>query len=292
MSRYGGGPSGAPQARRPRQCALPGCDEKWAHLRCAECKAVFYCCREHQRAHWRAGHRDECGLIAVANAERRDDATVRARATTLGAAAREALVAGARESPLDEGSAHRMDKAGLLGKLRAQEATISELDRRIRLIRARLGEPSPTASLAAPYDVDAAADASSAASRAIRTLPQPALAPLLEETVALRALARRACEEIKRDLNASGAWDLVESGFETRDVLENGERRAHMEARVGRAVTLEDVRGEMARPAHERRARMLEGIAIDGGPLPGPLDAATLDFAAPPPAHQPLRLAP
>jgi hypothetical protein len=32
-------------------------------------------------------------------------------------------------------------------------------------------------------------------------------------------------------------WDHIESGHETRDVLENGIRRAHMEARLGRIAT-------------------------------------------------------
>jgi hypothetical protein len=40
------------------QCALPSCS-KAAKRKCAACKSLGYCSREHQRADWKA-HKKEC----------------------------------------------------------------------------------------------------------------------------------------------------------------------------------------------------------------------------------------
>ena len=50
------------------------------------------------------------------------------------------------------------------------------------------------------------------------------------------------------DIVAAWRWAGFESGHETRDVLENGIRRVHMEARFGRAVTLADIQATLAIP--------------------------------------------
>lgn len=56
-----------------RSCPAEGCGkmEKWAHEFgvCAGCAGVAYCCPAHQRAHWKAGHRNECRAIARGEAE-------------------------------------------------------------------------------------------------------------------------------------------------------------------------------------------------------------------------------
>jgi hypothetical protein len=35
-------------------------------LRCGRCKAVLYCSADHQRAAWKAGHKQECGIATAA----------------------------------------------------------------------------------------------------------------------------------------------------------------------------------------------------------------------------------
>ncbi|GLC43621.1 hypothetical protein PLESTM_001496700 [Pleodorina starrii] len=58
-----------------RTCANPTClnleGDSEAGLRlaaCGRCGAAWYCCRDCQTAHWRAGHRAECGGGTVAAA--------------------------------------------------------------------------------------------------------------------------------------------------------------------------------------------------------------------------------
>ena len=43
--------------------------------------------------------------------------------------------------------------------------------------------------------------------------------------------------QMRLDIDDRYRFDQFESGHETRDVLENGIRRAHMEARLGRTAT-------------------------------------------------------
>ncbi len=61
---------------RLRVCGNPHCgnfaeeSEGWLPLKqCGGCRAVRYCCADCQRAHWRAGHKAECKLIAAADGE-------------------------------------------------------------------------------------------------------------------------------------------------------------------------------------------------------------------------------
>ena len=69
----------------------------------------------------------------------------------------------------------------------------------------------------------------------------------------------------------TGSWETLDSGIETRDVLENGERKGVMQAILGKKVKAEDVAWENGLPyaerlklAQERRA-MLGGRAAAGG---------------------------
>ena len=59
-----------------RSCALPGCGAKEAHpvhfKSCAACRAVVYCCREHQVAGW-PGHKKACKAARKAAAAAEDD---------------------------------------------------------------------------------------------------------------------------------------------------------------------------------------------------------------------------
>lgn len=52
-------------------CALPGCgaahEVEGAVLRCCtRCRTAWYCGKEHQAAHWKAGHKRACGAEATA----------------------------------------------------------------------------------------------------------------------------------------------------------------------------------------------------------------------------------
>jgi hypothetical protein len=47
-----------------RHCAFCGTSEQDKLAHCKGCKSVYYCCREHQRAH-RPDHRAECKKIAA-----------------------------------------------------------------------------------------------------------------------------------------------------------------------------------------------------------------------------------
>ena len=50
--------------RKPRKCSLPSCNKREQNGQnfgqCARCKSAFYCCREHQRMHWKSGHKAAC----------------------------------------------------------------------------------------------------------------------------------------------------------------------------------------------------------------------------------------
>lgn len=53
-----------PPSPKNRRCALPGCEAtgepRGSTLKCARCKSQYYCSKEHQTAHWSAGHRQAC----------------------------------------------------------------------------------------------------------------------------------------------------------------------------------------------------------------------------------------
>ncbi|KAG2496654.1 hypothetical protein HYH03_005474 [Edaphochlamys debaryana] len=64
---------------RLRVCGHPGCksfggrcEAELPLLLCAGCRCVRYCCREHQRQHWRREHKHECGALAAAAAAREE----------------------------------------------------------------------------------------------------------------------------------------------------------------------------------------------------------------------------
>ncbi|KAK3268535.1 hypothetical protein CYMTET_22972 [Cymbomonas tetramitiformis] len=61
-----------------------------------------------------------------------------------------------------------------------------------------------------------------------------------------------AVEGTRRDIHNRHQWDTYESGHETRDMLENGVRRAHMEARLGRIAGREDIQKSLQIPFHLR----------------------------------------
>lgn len=52
----------------PQRCEAPGCSEtsKDALKKCAGCNMVMYCCKEHQKADWKA-HKEECKLFTRLN---------------------------------------------------------------------------------------------------------------------------------------------------------------------------------------------------------------------------------
>ena len=57
------------KAKRDRQLKCAQCLKKLGTnaLQCSKCKTVSYCGRDCQRAHWDAGHKKECSIIANAN---------------------------------------------------------------------------------------------------------------------------------------------------------------------------------------------------------------------------------
>lgn len=62
-------PAAAPAgAARLQRCALAACGAAEARpalfKSCAACRGVFYCCKPHQVAHWKAGHKAACKAAA------------------------------------------------------------------------------------------------------------------------------------------------------------------------------------------------------------------------------------
>ena len=85
--------------------------------------------------------------------------------------------------------------------------------------------------------------------------------------------------DLERDIGDRGRWDAHESGVETRDVLENGLRRADMERALGRPATKADIDASMAIPA-AARARVVAGIDVEKARLTGrPAYLGKLPFA-------------
>ena len=78
----------------------------------------------------------------------------------------------------------------------------------------------------------------------------------------------RMVRDLEREIRDRGRWDTHESGVETRDVLENGLRRADMERALGRPATKNDVEASMAIPAAER-ARVVAGVDVRKARLTG-----------------------
>jgi hypothetical protein len=58
---------GAPGCSYPGCCNLEGRTEAELPVQaCSKCKGVRYCCREHQVAHWKAGHKEVCRAAQAA----------------------------------------------------------------------------------------------------------------------------------------------------------------------------------------------------------------------------------
>jgi hypothetical protein len=67
---------GAPGCSYPGCCSLEGRSEDELPVQvCTRCRGVRYCCREHQVAHWKAGHKEVC-QAAQAAAQQLCDVTV------------------------------------------------------------------------------------------------------------------------------------------------------------------------------------------------------------------------
>ena len=49
---------------RVRGCGLPSCDRVDSLKRCAACGIVGYCCKDHQRAHWKQ-HKSKCRAVLI-----------------------------------------------------------------------------------------------------------------------------------------------------------------------------------------------------------------------------------
>mmetsp|Transcript_10432 Transcript_10432/g.34309 ORF Transcript_10432/g.34309 Transcript_10432/m.34309 type:complete len:533 (-) Transcript_10432:44-1642(-) len=99
-------------------------------------------------------------------------------------------------------------------------------------------------------------------------LTRAAISRKLTEAMRLHRMATDAEAEMKEDVYDRRRFDTFESGFETRDVMENGVRRAHMTARLGRTVAREDIEDSMKIPFLDRpRAIGYDPDAKPGGKL-------------------------
>ena len=253
---------GTAMSRRKQPCAYPGCNEEWSILRCSRCKSAWYCCREHQALHWKAegdgGHRLRCE--AVAN-ERANSRSSRERRSLLLSPS-----VGAKDLAKE---AHVHAKGGLRSALAAQRNAVAELNARLEEIR-RAARGKAEAPACTPNYTRAGLEPGS-----LDSLSESELLALERETIRLRDLAAASCEETERDLGSVREWETYESGYETRDVLANGERRAHMEIRYGREVTVDDVEAEVrGLTSQQRKLKLIEGIAKAAradGRLPGPI---------------------
>ena len=85
---------------------------------------------------------------------------------------------------------------------------------------------------------------------------------------ARRDAARTMVKDLELLIRERGLWDAHESGVETRDVLENGLRRADMERALGRPASKQDIDASMAIPAAER-ARVVAGLDVEKARLTG-----------------------
>jgi hypothetical protein len=58
---------GAPGCSNPGCCNMAGRSEAELPLQvCSKCRGARYCCREHQVAHWKAGHKEVCRAAQAA----------------------------------------------------------------------------------------------------------------------------------------------------------------------------------------------------------------------------------
>lgn len=83
-----------------------------------------------------------------------------------------------------------------------------------------------------------------------------------EETVDEIKTAAELSESIGKQLEERMLWESFESGVETRDMLENGVRRADMERLLGRPATKRDVEDSMCIP-DKVRAKLIAGYDVE-----------------------------
>lgn len=175
--------------------------------------------------------------LRLAKLERADPAPVTTTTTTLVDSVRASVRGGVSFRPSPSGSTSGVDsrastlEARRAAELRSLEDALDSLDDLIGL------------------DVDGL----SGAARAAR---------------ARRDAARHMVKDLELEIRERGLWDAHESGVETRDVLENGLRRADMERALGRPATKQDIEASMAIPAAER-ARVVAGLDVEKARLTG-----------------------
>ena len=98
----------------------------------------------------------------------------------------------------------------------------------------------------------------------------------ITETQGQLALAQAVLRAMHEELQERVRWDSHESGVETRDVLENGVRREHMERLLGRGATKADVEASLKLP-DRIRAKLVGGYDVDRCRKTGKYIAATAD---------------
>ena len=82
------------------------------------------------------------------------------------------------------------------------------------------------------------------------------------ETAGQLELSKIVLASMHNELQQRWEWDTFESGVETRDVLENGVRRAHMERLLGRPATRADVDASLKLPERVR-AKIVGGYDVE-----------------------------
>ena len=170
---------------------------------------------------------------------------------------------------------HGINTASLEDGLHATRLSAAALRQRRRRVRARLGiEKDPTLAITTAYrpviadalgiDGETAAPANTTKRKDddddLDAMDEETLTWELERLDALLAVAEDGASAMAQDLADSRRWERYESGRETRDVLANGERRALMEARLGREVTKADIENGRSLTWEEKRRHAVEGM--------------------------------
>ena len=164
-----------------------------------------------------------------------------------------------------------MDQSGLRRRYYARREECARLTARLRVMRGRLsggcpgGDARPTITPLYRREAETRPEPGPDFAAEVEGLEESTLAVALEEGERLLTSMREGLEEMRADLRSTREWETFNSGRETRDVLQNGERRAHMEARYGREVRLGDVDYEKGLPWEKRRELTMEG-ALAAGP--------------------------
>jgi uncharacterized protein (DUF39 family) len=69
------------------KCFNPSCDQfekrKGKYLTCGQCRKVIYCSKDCQRAHWKAGHKQECPELKKMADENAEDLIEKMKAAQL-----------------------------------------------------------------------------------------------------------------------------------------------------------------------------------------------------------------